>query len=161
MWHGKFPRGVCLGLTALIGAAGMGIVTFGGTPEALLTRSYSQALKSVPTVWERRLTGDLWLSHAPTAGTVPGTGLATAQPLRHALAVGDQIKISGRTGTEETIEVTTLEEFDGDSLGLTGLHLQMVTGRPLAGIPGETIRFLFAVDTPASDRAPVKADSSL
>ena len=157
MWHDRPLRGVCLGLTALIGALALAVIVAGGAPEALLARSYAQSLKSVPTAWERRLSGNLWLSHDGGRGE----GLSNVQPLRHALAIGDQIKISARAGTEETSEVTALEEFDGEGLGLLGQQLQMVTGKPRAGLPGETVRFLFAIDTPASTPAPAKTDRSL
>ena len=157
MWQNKPLRGVCLGLPAIVAAVALGVIVAGGAPEALLARSYAQSLQSVPTAWERRLTGDLWLSH--DAGQ--GKTLSNVQPLRQALAIGDQIKISARAGTEETIEVTALEEFDGEGLGLAGQQLQMVTGKPRAGLPGETVRFLFAIDTPPAPLPPAKTDRSL
>lgn len=156
MWHDRPLRGVSLGLAALVGVVALGAIVAGGAPEALLARSYAHSLTSVPTAWERRLSGNLWLSH----DVGQDKSLSNVQPLRHALAIGDQIKISARAGTEETIEVTALEEFDGEGLGLSGQQLQMVTGKPLTGLPGETVRFLFAIDTPSAP-APVKTDRSL
>lgn len=151
---------VTVALTGLVGALTLAVVVAGGTPRDLLTRSYAHALDDVPTTWERRLTGNLWLSHAPPANVDQGGGAPAIQPLRQALSVGDQIKISSRAGAEETIEVTALEAFDGEALGLSGLQLQVVTGKPVSGTSSDVIRFLFAVDVPAAAPLP-KSDRSL
>ena len=87
--------------------------------------------------------------------------LCTHSPLRQALSVGDQIRISARSGAEEAIEVVALEQFDGESLGLAGMQLQIVTGRPVASEATETVRFLFAVDAPGTVNFPAKAGRSL
>ena len=152
--------GVSVALTGVVAALALGAVVVGSSPRALLARSYTQSLASVPTAWERRLTGDLWLSNAPTADAGRG-GVATAiGPLHQALSVGDQIKISSRAGVDETIEVTALEAFDGDAMGLTGLQLQVVTGKPIGAASGHVVRFLFAVDVPTAPLPP-KSDRSL
>ena len=129
---------------------------FAGGPDLLLSRGYGRALADVETAWDRRLTGNLWLSDAPA-----DSDSLQNQPLRHALSVGDRIKISNRSGTEETIEVVTLEQVDGLGLGLAGMSFQVVTGRGVGQDASETVRFLFAVDTPSTPPFPAKVDRSL
>jgi hypothetical protein len=152
--------GVTIVLTSVVAALGLWAIMAGSTPHALLARSYTQSLDSVPTAWERRLTGELWLSHAPASDASQKDVATAVQPLRQALSVGDQIKISSRAGGEETIEVTALEGFDGDAVGLAGLQLQVVTGKPVGGASRQVVRFLFAVDAPAVPALP-KSDRSL
>ena len=113
-----------------------GAVAIGGTsPERILAHGYGQALGDIDTSWGSRHAGNLWLSNAP------------AREVRPALSVGDRITIAARAGGQQAIEVTALEEIDGEALGLAGTRFQIVTGRPSGG--GETVRFLFAVDAPS------------
>jgi hypothetical protein len=136
------------GMAVLAAVAGVfGLAT--SAPEAVLSRSYENALSDVDAVWERRTSGHLWLSHAPAS--VQSSSIAPLQfnPLERALAVGDRISIAAVSGAEEAIEVVAIEHVGGEGLGLAGVQFQIVTGRVARGSGPETVRFLFAVDAVA------------
>lgn len=136
---------LAMACVASAGLVGVGVVAMRATaPERILAQGYGQALGDIDTSWGSRHAGNLWLSHAP------------ARPTRPALAVGDRITIAARTGDEQAIVVTALEEIDGETLGLAGTRFQIVTARPAHGL--DAVRFLFAVDAPP---APVGRDRSL
>lgn len=136
--------GACV---AMAGLAGAGVTAIRATaPERILAQEYGQALADIDTSWGSRHAGNLWLSTAPMRAPRP------------ALAVGDRITIAARNGGEQAIEVTALEEVDGEALGLAGTRFQIVTARPARGSL-ETVRFLFAVDTPPA--APAGRDRTL
>ena len=112
-------------------------------PDGALARSYGRALANAETSWLPPAE-NVWLSRL---GDQPAA-------LRRTLALGDRISIGGN-GLSDEIDVVGLEQIDGESFGLAGLRIQVVTGRRKgAAGPGETeprfqhetVRFLFAVD---------------
>ncbi len=138
------PVAVLLGLAGLcVAALGGGWIVRAVTPDAVLAHGFGLALADADVSWSRPAP-HVWLSNFDGAGPTSGK----------ALSLGDTITIAGKNGHPERIEVTGLEQVDGDRLGLPGLQFQLVTGQfeaPAAGsTTGQLARFLFAVDAPAA-----------
>lgn len=129
--------GVRFGLVGLT-AGVAGALLLSSSPDLVLSRGYGSALGHVQTTWGGRPSSNIWLSKA------------TDQPqsLPKAVSVGDEIAISGKDGSPTKIEVTGLEQVDGESLGLGSVQFQIVTGRLVeAGSPiPRTVRLLFSID---------------
>ena len=151
-------RGLGVAVACAVTAA-VGYAAFSGGDTDLtarvLARGYGQALADVDTSWTSahsgkdaaKASGNLWLS-----------GLSEQpMPMRKAVVVGDRITV-GNTTRSDVFEVVALGQIDGEPLGLPTMRIQVVTAR-LDGqaaegqAPGETVRFLFAVD----DLRPVPA----
>ena len=151
------PRGaVARGLTVLGIAAGcalvtaVGYVSFTGGAGDVLARGYGRAFAEADTTWSTAQPGNLWLS---------GLGEQPAA-LRKAVVIGDRITVGG-SGRSDVFEVVGLEQIDGEPLGLPALRIQVVTARVDGSGTGESVRFLFAVDGPATAPAAPKPDKVL
>ena len=138
-----------LALGGLATALAAGVLQLAKGPDGTLAASYGRALADVETSWQPAPTENVWLSRMDNQRAM----------LPRALALGDRISY-GRGERIEEIEVTGLEHIDGESFGLSGLKIQIVTGRPKGAGPGDKVRFLFAVDgaettsvAPLPDRA--------
>ena len=136
-------------------AVGHGLVD-GQAGEKLLAKSYASALAEAAPRWQGEAAAasgrhsDLWLSS--TGGQ---TGL-----LRKPVLAGDRISIASRRGGE-SFEVVAVEMVDAEAGGLPGLRIQIVTARPDGQIGGDTVRFIFAVDGPATMPAAPKPEKVL
>ena len=128
----------------------MGYVTLAGGAGDVLARGYSRALAEADTTWSSAQAGNLWLS---------GMGEQPAM-LRKAVSVGDRITVGGHS-RNDVFEVVNLAQIDGEPLGLPALRIQVVTARVDGATAGETVRFLFAVDAPATAPAQPKPDKVL
>lgn len=117
-----------------------------GGADAILERSYNRALGGVNATWTSEHAGNIWLSSAPASASK-----TQVQPLPGVLAIGDRISVKTAQGRQVAINVTALEEVDGAGLGLAGTRFQIVSGRLPEG--GDTVRFIFSVEQPAT--APV------
>ncbi len=153
-------------VAVLVGLAGLGAAALAGTwiargaaPDAVLAYGFGQALASADVSWSSRAP-NVWLSSLDGAGPTLGK----------ALSLGDAITIAGKGGRPERIEVTGLEQIDGDRLGLPGVQFQLVSGQLVPGqiedqsigAPGsQHVRFLFAVDAPMPASAPLAVDRIL
>ncbi len=140
--------GVALTVTVLAVCGG---ALWRSDPDLVLARGYGRALADIDANWGIDQKSKLWLSNAPAAAQPP----AVARPIEHVLSVGDRITIATQAGGKQSIEVTALEDIDGDSLGVEGVRFQVVTGRPLGDQTAHVVRFLFAIDEqhPASAAA--------
>jgi hypothetical protein len=127
---------VRFGLVGL--AAGVvGTLVLTASPDTILSRGYGNALGHVETTWNSGRSPNIWLSKA------------TEQPqsLPKSIAVGDEIAISGKGEQATKIQVTHLEQVDGESMGLGPVQFQIVTGRLVDGSAApRTVRLLFSVD---------------
>ena len=117
----------------------LGYANLAGSTDAVLERGYVRALAAADTHWASSRTGDLWLSRF---GEHPAT-------LRKAVTIGDRITVGGATRSD-VFEVVGLEQIDGEQLGQPLLRIQVVTARVDGTTSGETVRFLFAVEAPAT-----------
>lgn len=147
---------VARGLTVLSVVAGcalagvLGYVGLAGGSGDMLARGYSRAFALSETAWSTAQPGHLWLS---------GLGEQPAA-LRKAVVIGDRITVGG-SGRSDVFEVVGLEQIDGEPLGSPALRIQVVTARVDGSVTGETVRFLFAVDGPATAPAAPKPDKVL
>jgi hypothetical protein len=133
-----------LALTALAGGAVVRMTREPAVsaPDAVLARGYRSALADSDVSWSTT-PANVWLSGLDLPATAFG----------RSLGVGDRIAIAGPGGTPQTIEVTAIEQVDGQPIGLAGVKLQVVTGR--ADGHGPEVRFLFAREAgAAATRAP-------
>ena len=143
--NGAPPRGIrartlpvmAMALSALLATVGYASLT--GSADAVLASRYGRALGDAETHWGSAPTANLWMSRL---GDQPAV-------LHRAVAIGDRITVGGQARTD-VFEVVGLERIDGDVLGQPSLHLQVVTARPDGNGPAETVRFLFAVEAPAT-----------
>lgn len=118
-------------------------------PEAILTGSYGSALADADTSWTS-LPRNVWLSGL-------SGGPAGADKV---IAAGDTITIAGKDGPQ-IIEVTGLEQVDGDRIGVPGVRFQLVTGHTLGSHRSSPVRFLFATDRQNQPPAVAPADRVL
>lgn len=111
-----------------------------GNADRLLAESYGRSLEDADTSWSTTaaVAGHLHLSRMGER----------AQFVRKPVAVGDRITIASGAASD-AFEVVELDTVDGASIGLTGMRLQVVTARPDNGLESETVRMIFAVETPA------------
>lgn len=147
-----------LGASLAVGAAwafGHGLID-GQAGEKLLAKSYASALTGAGPVWSGEATAgtsrhtDLWLSSSGGQ-----TGL-----LRKPVLAGDRISIASSRGAE-AFEVVAVEMVDADAGGLPGLRIQIVTARPDGQIGADSVRFIFAVEGPATMPATPKPEKVL
>ena len=147
-------------VSALLGLAGLCAAAVGGTwiapsaaPDAVLAQGFGHVLADADLSWSKPAP-NVWLSHFDGAGPTSGK----------ALSLGDTITIAGKGGHPERIEVTGLEQVEGDRLGLPGVQFQLVTGHfeshSAGSATGQQVRFLFTVDVPPAAVAPA-TDRSL
>jgi hypothetical protein len=126
---------IALGLCAVVLKA--------GGADSILERSYSRALGGVNATWTSDHARNIWLSSAPAPTAKP-----PSVPLPGALGIGDRISVKSAQGSHVVIEVTALEEVEGAGMGLAGTRFQIVSGRLPEG--GDTVRFIFSVEQPAT-----------
>lgn len=144
-------------VAALFGLAGLCAAALAGAwlargvaPDAVLAQGFGQALADADVAWSTRQS-NVWLSGLEGASLTLGK----------TLSLGDVITISGKDGRPDSLEVTALEQVDGDRLGLHGLQFQLVTGHPRGAPAGHLVRFLFAVDAFPPGSVPLTADRVL
>lgn len=118
-----------------------------GNPDRILAESYGRNLEDFDTSWS---------TSAVASGHVHLSGLGERPQLtRKPIAVGDKITIASGVASD-AFEVVELDTIDGASIGLTGLRLQVVTARLENAPASETVRMIFAVETPAIAPKPNK-----
>ena len=145
--HGQARNGRTGSLAAmalLLGAllAAVGYCNLAGSADAVLANRYGRALGDAETHWGNSPTANLWLSRI---GDQPAV-------LHKAVSIGDRITVAG-AARSDVFEVVGLERIDGEALGQPALHVQVVTARADGGVSSETVRFLFAIETPAAPPA--------
>ena len=124
-------------LGGLLGA--VGYANLPGSADNVLARGYGRALAEADTHWSSAQSENLWLSRLGDQPVV----------LRKAVMIGDRLTVGGNARSD-TFEVVGLEQIDGEALGQPSLRIQVVTARVDGGATAETVRFLFAVDAPAT-----------
>ena len=120
----------------------VGYCNLAGSADAVLANRYGRALGDAETHWGNSPTANLWLSRI---GDQPAV-------LHKAVTIGDRITVAGASRSD-VFEVVGLERIDGEALGQPALHVQVVTARADGGVSSETVRFLFAIETPAAPPA--------
>jgi hypothetical protein len=118
-----------------------------GNPDRMLAESYGRSLEDIDANWS---------TSATASGNVHLSGLGERPQLtRKPITVGDKITIASGVASD-AFEVVELDTIDGASIGLTGLRLQVVTARLESAPATETVRMIFAVETPAIAPKPNK-----
>jgi hypothetical protein len=140
-----------LALLAL--GAGTVVAMRGQSDDTILAEGYRRVLSDISPArqWQAPAAPNIWLSRAD----------ATPRPLRKPLAIGDRVSIAGKAGVVDVFEVLRVEQVEADAVGMPEQSIQIVTARPAHAEGGETVRFIFSVESVTTPAAARKPDATL